>query len=305
MNKNIQFSIPIVLILFCGTIFCSQPKKSVFAMKNITAWCIVPFDAKQRNPQERTEMLQRLGIKNLAYDWRDVNIPEFDEEVTQLKKHGITMTAFWWAGGFPLNEEELRASERMNMQINFFMRNSLNLDVWVTLTDQGLENLSDDEKYTELARRIDLLAKDLKKINCRLGLYNHGGWGGQPRNMVETVKKVKSENVGIVYNFHHAHEHLDQMPDALTIMAPYLYCLNLNGMILEGPKILPLGDGKEDAKILRMIKESGYNGPIGIIGHISDEDVEIVLKRNLAGLKKLLIEIGDTEAIKTYFSEKL
>jgi len=300
MNKNIQFSILIVLILFCCTVFCSQPKKSVFSKENITAWCVVPFDAKQRNPQERAEMLQGLGFKTLAYDWRDVNIPEFDEEVTQLKNHGIKMTVFWWSGGFPLSEDELRASERMNMQINFFKRNSLNLDIWVTLSDRGLENFSDDQKYTELARRIDILAKELKKIDCRLGLYNHGGWGGQPRNMVETVKKVKSENVGIVYNFHHAHEQLDLMPDVFNMMVPLLYCVNLNGMNKEGPKILPLGEGKEDAKILRMIKESGYNGPIGIIGHISDEDVEIVLKRNLAGLKKLLTEIGDSEALKTY-----
>jgi sugar phosphate isomerase/epimerase len=90
------------------------------------------------------------------------------------------------------------------------------------------------------------------------------------------------------------------MPDALTIMVPYLYCLNLNGMNIDGPKILPLGEGKEDAKILRMIKESGYKGPIGIIGHVADEDAEIVLSRNLAGLKKLLMEIGDTKALKTY-----
>lgn len=289
MNNNIQFLIPIVLIPFCFTVFCSQPKKSVFSKENLTAWCIVPFDAKQRNPQERAEMLQGLGFKTMAYDWRDANITEFDEEVAQLKKHGIKMTAFWWSGGFPLNEDELRASERMNLQINFFKRNSLNLDVWVTLSDRGLENLSDYQKYTELASRIDILAKELKKINCRLGLYNHGGWGGQPRNMVETVKKVKSGNVGIVYNFHHAHEHLDLMPDAFNLMVPYLYCVNLNGMNREGPKILTLGEGKEDAVILRIIKESGYNGPIGIIGHISDEDVEIVLKRNLAGLKKLLM----------------
>ena len=300
MNKNIQLSIAIVLILFCCTVFCSQPKKSVFSKENITAWCIVPFDAKQRNPQERAEMLQRLGIKNLAYDWRDVNIPEFDEEVTQLKKHGITMTAFWWGGDLPLSEDALKESERMNMQINFFKRNSLNLDVWITLSDRGLENFSDDEKYTELARRIDILAKELEKIDCRLGLYNHGGWGGQPRNMVETVKKVKTENVGIVYNFHHAHEDLDLMPDAFNIMLPCLYCVNLNGMNKNGPKILTLGQGNEDLKIIKMIAESGYDGPIGIIGHIEDEDVEIVLKRNIEGLKKLLKEIGDTNALKSF-----
>jgi sugar phosphate isomerase/epimerase len=131
-------------------------------------------------------------------------------------------------------------------------------------------------------------------------LYNHGGWGGQPINMIETLKKTRSGNIGIVYNFHHAHEDLDLMPDAFDLMLPYLYCVNLNGMNKEGPKILTLGEGREDLKIIKMISKSGYEGPIGIIGHIEDEDVEIVLRRNLEGLKKLLKEIGDTKALKSY-----
>ena len=269
-------------------------------MDNITPWCIVPFDAKQRNPGERAEMLQRLGFRTMAYDWRDANIPEFDEEVAQLKKHGIAMTAFWWSGGLPTSLYELRESERMNMQLDFIKRNKLNLDVWITLSDRNLQDLSDDDKYALLAGRTDILAKELKKTGCRLGLYNHGGWGGQPENMVEVINRVESDNVGIVYNFHHGHEHLDLMPEAFHAMVPYLYCVNLNGMNDEGPKILTLGEGREDAGILRMIKGSGYSGPIGIIGHISEEDVETVLKRNLAGLRYLLNEIGDTEALKTY-----
>jgi sugar phosphate isomerase/epimerase len=285
------------------TTLCSEPKTSVFSRQNMTAWCVVPFDAKQRNPQQRAEMLRRLGIKNLAYDWRDVHIPQFDEEVAQLKKHGIRMTAFWWVGGFPSSEEELRASEKMNMQIDFLKRNSLNLDVWVTLSDHGLESATDDEKYTELARRIDILARELKTINCRVGLYNHGGWGGHPYNMVETIKKVKSDNVGIVYNFHHGHEHLDVMPGAFNMMLPYLYCVNLNGMNKNGPKILPFGQGTEDMKIIKMIAESGYNGPIGIIGHIENEDVEVVLQRNIEGLKKLLEKLGDKDALETFMDK--
>ena len=58
-------------------------------------WCVVPFDAKERGPKERADMLKRLGFKTLAYDWRDVHIPTFDEEVAELRKHGIRMSAFW------------------------------------------------------------------------------------------------------------------------------------------------------------------------------------------------------------------
>lgn len=278
----------------------SQPVKSVFSKENLTPWCIVPFDAKQRNPQERAEMLQRLGFKTMAYDWRDANIPEFDEEVKQLKKHGIKMTAFWWSGGLPVSEDVLNASQKMILQIDFLKRYNFNLDVWVSLTDRTIEKETDEGKYTELARRADILAGILKEYGCRLGLYNHGGWGGEPRNMVEVMKRVKSDNIGIVYNFHHGHEHLENLPEAFYMMKPYLYTVNLNGMNKEGPKILPLGQGTEDARILKMITESGYQGPMGIIGHIYEEDVEIVLQRNLEGMKKLLKEMGDKEALKTY-----
>ena len=47
---------------------------SVFAKDNLLAWCIVPFDACKRGPKERAVMLQRLGIRALAYDWRDEHI---------------------------------------------------------------------------------------------------------------------------------------------------------------------------------------------------------------------------------------
>jgi len=69
--------------------------KSVFAKENVVAWCIVPFDAKKRGPAQRAEMLHRLGIGKLAYDWRDVHVPTFEEEIVQLRKHGIELFAFW------------------------------------------------------------------------------------------------------------------------------------------------------------------------------------------------------------------
>jgi hypothetical protein len=72
----------------------TQP--GLFDRQNLTAWCVVPFDTKKRGPEERAEMLQRLGFKNFAYDWRTKDIPSFDAEVDALSRHGIT----WQFGGF-------------------------------------------------------------------------------------------------------------------------------------------------------------------------------------------------------------
>ena len=36
-------------------------RRSIFAKQNLLAWCIVPFDANKRGPEERAQMLERLG----------------------------------------------------------------------------------------------------------------------------------------------------------------------------------------------------------------------------------------------------
>ena len=54
-------------------------------------------------------------------------------------------------------------------------------------------------------------------MKCKLGLYNHGGWGGEPENLVAVCKVLreqhKADHVGIVYNLHHGHGHIDDFAD--------------------------------------------------------------------------------------------
>src|SRR5688500_8120471 len=69
---------------------------ALFDRPNLVAWCIVPFDAKRRGPEERAQMLKRLGFTRFAYDWRAEHLPTFDAELDALKKHGISLEAFWF-----------------------------------------------------------------------------------------------------------------------------------------------------------------------------------------------------------------
>jgi hypothetical protein len=55
----------------------------------------------------------------------------------------------------------------------------------------------------------------------------------------------------------------------------------------EGPKILPVGSGTHERDMLRQLVDSGYTGPIGILGHVEDADAEAVLRSNLEGLRSL------------------
>ena len=50
-----------------------------------------------------------------------------------------------------------------------------------------------------------------------------------------------------------------------------------------------------DAPELESIQESDYDGPIGILGHQSDLDVEWVLEENLKGLRILQAKLASKQ----------
>ena len=259
-----------------------------FDKDRLVAWCIVPFDARQRRPAERAEMLVRLGLKRVAYDWRAKHVKDFEEEILQYKKHGLEFFAFW-----SVHEDAFR----------LFQKHKIHPQVWHTL---GNPNAATQEARVEAAARAMLpLVERTRQLGCALGLYNHGGWGGEPANLVAVCKRLKTHHnaghVGIVYNLHHGHEHISDFEKSLKLMQPYLLCLNLNGMN-DGarPKILPLGQGRHESAMLKTIQQSGYSGAIGILDHRSDTDTEIALLENLAGMQKILKQLGTKEALKSY-----
>src|SRR6516225_4074608 len=88
-----------ILLLAVWVPFGAAPpvaqKPKVFARTNLVAWCIVPFDGKNRSPAERAAMLKRLGFTKVAYDWRDNHVPTFEKEILQYRKNGIEYFAFW------------------------------------------------------------------------------------------------------------------------------------------------------------------------------------------------------------------
>ncbi len=262
----------------------------LFARDNLIAWCIVPFDSKKRGPEERATMLEHLGFKHFAYDWRAEHIPTFDAEIDALKRHHVALDAFWAAG--ELNRET-------RIILDALKRHGVKAELWVLL-DFGADRVSgaEQERRVEAATaKLRPLGEEAAKIGCSLALYNHGGWFGEPENQIAIIERLKAQgvtNVGMVYNLHHGHDHLDRFAGLLTKMKPHLKALNLNGMDRGGDrvgrKILPLGQGALDLDLLRIIKDSGYRGPIGILGH-TDDDAEQRLQDNLDGLDWLLPQL--------------
>ena len=257
-----------------------------FARDQLVAWCIVPFDGKERGPAARAEMLKRLGLRRVAYDWREKHVSTFEEEILQYQKHGLEYFAFW---------------DVHPVAFRLFEKYDLHPQIWKMLINP--KGTTQADRVREAAEQILPLVKQTRKMGCKLGLYNHGGWAGEPENLVAVCQYLQkhhgADHVGIVYNQHHAHPRIDEFAKILALLKPHLLCLNLNGMSRNGDrlgkKILPLGEGELDVSLLKILRASGYRGPVGIIGHTQD-DVEQRLADNLEGLEWLLPQVDGKPA---------
>ena len=287
MNRKIFISI---FLVFCGELQVAGQTISndniMLAQENLVAWCIVPFDSKQRNPEERIAMLKRLNFSQYAYDWRHEHLASFAEEIRLAQRNKIYIAAVWmWIDGELDSPGKL--SEDNEQLLKIMKDEGLVTQLWLGFNSNFFDSGIDQQKITKGVEMISYLRDKTKGTITSIGLYNHGDWFGEPENQIKIVKALNDPGVGLIYNFHHGHSQIDAFPSLLKEMSPWLWTVNLNGMKKDGPQILTVGSGDRELDMIRVLNNSGFRGTIGILGHIETEDVEVVLKRNLDGLRRL------------------
>jgi sugar phosphate isomerase/epimerase len=295
--------VPTALLLTIILAAASAPRKvphqgDVFARENLVAWCIVPFDVKKRGPEERAQMLRKLGFRNFAYDWREEHVATFDRELDALKKHHIALQAFWMPYG-----PDPAGSRHYAAILSLLKRHHVKTQLWWSYgsSDESLARLTQDQKVALVGDMVRTMADDAAKIGCTVGLYGHNGWFGEPDNELAILEYVRRPNVGLVYNFNHAEAQIDRFPEFFPRILPHLIALNLAGLQNGKPgKIVPIGQGDSEQEMIRLIGESGYAGPIGIINENTDPDAERGLSMNIEGLKSILGSLAFTGALRTY-----
>lgn len=271
------------LVIFLGLNSCQSEKQKELEMENYFAWCIVPFDNQNRTPEQRIDMLKELGFVSYAYDWRTEHLSETVREFKLAEENGIKVNAVWlW---IDQNDTIGNLSANNKAVLHSIKEAGLKTQIWMSYPEDYFDNLSDEESLNTSVEMISYLCDEAKKLNCGIGLYNHGGWFGNPDNLVKVVKALPEKEVGIIFNFHHAHNLLDNYSEMVENMMPHLWAVNLNGMNPAGPKIIQIGKGTEEQKMIQILKDKGYKGPYGILGHIEEADVKLVLEGNLKGLK--------------------
>lgn len=257
-----------------------------FEKSNLIPWSIVGFDVKERTPQERLEMLAALGFNRYAYGNRPKHIPTMQQEWKSAKKHNIKIDAVWLYVNLKKDQPNNLKPESEAVFENLKIV-GLKTQIWVGFEPFYFENLSKEESLKQAVKMVLYLSERAKSLGCKIALYNHGGWYGKPDNQLKIIEALPELDLGIIFNFHHAHDSLDEYSENINNLLPYLWCVNINGMRKEGPKIITIGKGDLEKEMIQQLLDLNYNGPFGILGHVKGGDPEIILQENLNGLQKL------------------
>ena len=287
------FRIGIFLLIITTVYSCSKLDKQI-DIDNISPWCITSFDSLERNPTDRIAMLKEMGFSKYGYNYKkDKHLPMMKEEFALAKENNMEITSiFLWLNA---KRDSIGKLSPINKKLFDNLKEIENKpEIWLSFSYNYFEGLTQKESMNLAIDYIKFIKTEADNAGCKLALYNHDGWFGNPDNQIEIIKKLPKDSIKMVYNFHHAHNYLDDYPKILRKIKPYLTYVNLNGMRKDGPKILTLGEGDYEYKMIKILLDEGYNGPWGIIGHIKTEDVQKVLERNMKGIKLINEQLANS-----------
>jgi alpha-L-fucosidase len=260
--------------------------QSLLARPNLVAWCLVPYDAKQRGPAERMAMLSRLGFDQYVWDWREQHLAELPEEIKASREAGISLRGAWlW-----IDERSDRPgalSEANRTVLNHARAAHLPLEFWVGFNANFFDGIPMDQRVAKGAAMVAYLSEQVARTGGTLALYNHGDWFGQPENQLAILDAVGDSTIGMVYNFHHELAQREQFGHSLQRMLPRLRAVNLTGLPSGKAGVFPLGSGEGERETLQLLIDAGFTGSLGILAHVEDADAEAILRANLEGFRGL------------------
>lgn len=265
---------------------CKEDKEEFIKINEVSPWCILGFDSLDRTPEQRIEMIKELGLSKYGFNRGKGDLSKMLEEFKLANENDIEIPSiFLWLNAKRDSIGKLSAANQE--LISNLEKVKQKPAIWVSFSTNFFEDINHKESVSLSVEMIKFIKLKADSLGCNLAIYNHHGWFGNPYNQVEILEELNDQSISMVYNFHHAQEYVDKFPEIAKMIVPYLSFVNLNGVKKEGPQILTIGEGDHEFPMIKNLKDVGYNGPWGILGHIKTEDVRKVLDRNIKGLELL------------------
>lgn len=256
-------------------------------------FCIDWHDSRKRNFEQQARMLKELGYPGVGHIWLD----RVEERIKSLDEAGlrlfqITMTVEVAPGKTPYDAQRFQQVCRLIQ--------GRHVQFCLLLTGMKPADASVDPHAVDILREMSGQARD---SGAQLLLYPHqNNWVERIQDAVRVAKEVNRPNVGVMFNLCHWLR-VDQSRDYRPLLQqamPRLWAVSINGADNFDPKpgwehyIQPLDQGSFDVgKLLRTLKELGYQGPIGLQCYGIGGDARDHLARSVAAWQKLKVNLED------------
>lgn len=249
-------------------------------------FCIDWHDSKKRSYQEQAEMLKDLGYDGVGHIWLDGVAERLKTlDAAGLKLFQITMTV-------DLTPGKPAYDARFKDVLALVKGRHVQFDLLVN--GRKPSDATADPEAVTILRGMSDLARD---SGSQLLLYPHvGSWVERIEDAVRVAEKVNRPNVGVMFNLCHwlrVDPQRNYQP-LLKQAMPRLWAVSINGAdeFDDQPGwnryIQPLDKGSFDvARLLRTLKELGYQGPVGLQCYGIGGDAREHLARSMAAWRKL------------------
>jgi sugar phosphate isomerase/epimerase len=211
---------------------------------------------------KQAETVKSLGYDGIHYNY--TNPKDFATKITACKAANVPIKAMY----FYTFVDKPGASYDPGVKDAIRMLKGSDTIIWMTLRD-GIRGKQD----ADAARVVREIAGLAAESGLKVSIYPHAGfYVATAEDAVRVAKVVNLPNVGVTINL--CHElfagNSERMDEVVKTAGPYLNLVSINGASMtpgKGSKsweTLPLGSGTFDTEaFLRLIRDSGYRGPVG------------------------------------------
>jgi len=245
------------------------------------------IDANHLTAKAQVEMLKELGYAGLAYWEGNPKRGDYGlaDVLRELDKNGLKIFPLYY--GVWLDPDKPKYEPGVKEAIKLLKGRDAMIWLHIMSKKYKKSSLEGDERAVEIVREIADMAH---KAGLRVALYPHvNDWLERVGDAVRVAEKVNRRNVGVTFNLFHwlRVEGEENTEELMELAMPYLFVVTINGSSRQG-SIETLDKGEFDTyRFLKMLKELGYTGPIGLQGWGIGGDVHENLKCSMNAWCKL------------------
>lgn len=256
------------------------------------------IDEAHKTAQSQVKVLAELGYAGIGYWERDPNkgAEGLAEMLNELDKQGLKTFGEY----FTIKLEEPNEKYLPLITESIRLLSKRDTVIWLAITSDAQQKSSavGDERAVAI---ITDIADAAHKYNVGVVLYPHAGfWLERVDDAVRLAEKTNRRNVGIIFNLYHQlkTDGSTNMEETIRQAMPYLSLVTINGTS-EAGSIETLDRGTFDVYgFLKLLKQEGFKGPIGLQGYGIRGDVQENLSRSIGAWKRFSERLAMEEAQK-------